>query len=633
MTFCYCFADSYKAQEDSPSRSGGSIFYFLKEGMRDNHVVHSLFYFKDQTGHTYVSEGSEPKLTTDDYSRFCERLRVAAVPTVGIWIDDQEKKVVVARDAFGLVPIYYLYQPGKFILFSTSLKDIRLHPLSSAYTRANYETIWSYLSLASVNGSYDSGTFFQAVQLVLPGTLVEFSSNNHQVTRYLELNRSRWAHLSSLQEYGEEFKFRFGESINRCLNQASKAGSLLSGGLDSSSIVSLLRFLHPRLPATGYFIDTDLHDHTKPDYRRDSYYCQKIVEHTGIALNTCVLPPRDTADLTVDYIRSFFYPLEILSVSSSFTLLDAAKRDGCEVLFTGHGGDSIVGFGLEYLDSLWADSDWAGLSAGFGRLVIQDAYRPLREKIGKERLMNNLLSDFVLQKAGQDLRAGNLLGGIEDVCDAWKHLGLSSAVLSRKILKRIKKKVGNGRAGTLRSARRPLEGERSNVSFSSLIRDLPLAERDGYLDLFVNQNILGLDDYYALANKHGLTVVHPYFDRDLYELSLSIPLEWLFDNGRGRGHMREGLRGIMPESVRCRTNKGEGSPRIAETARDAADVFGDYLNDSSEVWRFVDKDIFFKNLSALKSPNLKGSEAFRVAFETHRTTFLAIWLYECQVTT
>ncbi|MBL7929802.1 MAG: asparagine synthase (glutamine-hydrolyzing) [Bacteroidia bacterium] len=164
---------------------------------------------------------------------------------VGMWsfvIYDHRKKILFAsRDRFGIKPFYYLHS-GKQFFFGSEYKTLKASPLFS--NDINTCQVMRGLQLGWI--SYHDETYFSKLK-ALPAAhhlTFEIETGNLSVTPYWDMETGRYSHLS-FEEKREKFLELFTESVSIHLRSDVQVASCLSGGLDSSAIVSMVQKLHP----------------------------------------------------------------------------------------------------------------------------------------------------------------------------------------------------------------------------------------------------------------------------------------------------------------------------------------------------------------------------------------------------
>ncbi|MDB9746425.1 asparagine synthase (glutamine-hydrolyzing), partial [Candidatus Pelagibacter sp.] len=149
--------------------------------------------------------------------------------------DKKEKKILCARDRFGLAPFYYLYKNNQF-LFASELKSILLSGLSSK--EINKQNLYHYLSLLWSPGPE---TIIKDIQKLQPGHYLELNltTKNFKISKWFQINFEPDEKLSLLDWQQLIFEKLEKSVINSTLSDVPLSCGL-SGGLDSQTIVGIL---------------------------------------------------------------------------------------------------------------------------------------------------------------------------------------------------------------------------------------------------------------------------------------------------------------------------------------------------------------------------------------------------------
>lgn len=149
--------------------------------------------------------------------------------------DKESGKLTCGRDRFGIKPLYYFRENGVFA-FSSEIKS--LMGLPGFNFKINTQQLFDYFSLLYVPGS---NSIFSSIHRLGPGELLEFDLNAGSLRTW------KWWHpvfspQKSIddQEWQERIRQTLQDSVKRWSMADVDIGCSLSGGLDSSSIVSFL---------------------------------------------------------------------------------------------------------------------------------------------------------------------------------------------------------------------------------------------------------------------------------------------------------------------------------------------------------------------------------------------------------
>ena len=166
---------------------------------------------------------------------------------IAIW-DSKARDLFLARDRFGIRPLFYTKQ-GEELVFASEIKAILVAPGVHGYINpVALDQIFSYWSTLSPN------TIFESIYELPPGHYMRIVDGNIHIDRYYEVSfpavfanpqktkivgESRRPLIES--EYLDEFRQRLIDSTILRLNADVPVGSYLSGGIDSSTVSAIIK--------------------------------------------------------------------------------------------------------------------------------------------------------------------------------------------------------------------------------------------------------------------------------------------------------------------------------------------------------------------------------------------------------
>ena len=150
-----------------------------------------------------------------------------------IW-DRAENSLWLARDRYGIKPVYWSQQRGLFV-FGSESKAILSHPGIDA--ELDHAGLLEYLSFQNF---FTERTLFRNVSLLPAGCCLEVRPGEAAtVTRYWDWDFREPDHAASEADYVEELKRLFAQAVKRQLVSDVPVGAFLSGGMDSGSITAV----------------------------------------------------------------------------------------------------------------------------------------------------------------------------------------------------------------------------------------------------------------------------------------------------------------------------------------------------------------------------------------------------------
>lgn len=150
--------------------------------------------------------------------------------------DRKNKKLTLARDRYGIKPLYY-WQNNKVFLFASEIKAFLKHPQFSA--DLDTETLLEYFTFQN---TFTYKTLFKDVKLLQPGHFMQFKFKyglKIETKQYWDFHFEEEKTIRTESEYQEELDRLFKQAIKRQLVSDVEIGSYLSGGIDSGSIVAV----------------------------------------------------------------------------------------------------------------------------------------------------------------------------------------------------------------------------------------------------------------------------------------------------------------------------------------------------------------------------------------------------------
>jgi asparagine synthase (glutamine-hydrolysing) len=422
----------------------------------------------------------------------------------GMWSfvihDRVGKKIFAARDRFGIKPFYYLRTKDMFA-FASEIPP--LLPLLGRKPSPDNQSIFDYLVFN--RSDQTERTFFEEVRKLQHGhsLSIEWPEDNHQEA---EVRIKKWYDLrSNLREPFRnpgEFRELLSSAIGLRLRSDVPVGVCLSGGLDSSSIVSIL-----------------LKDFQKQDLNTFSAIYGKgqpgdetefIDEYKPLLKNMFfTTPSADTlhADLA-DFVKAHAEPIPSTSPYAQFKVMQLA-RDKVVVTLDGQGADEELAgyhyfFGFYFKDLL--------KQARLGKLSLEMFYYLVRHR---SLYGIKTFPYFLLPKGLKTRLRVNEKGYLHD--------DFVAAYRS-----------GNSIAGSLYDS-------------GSL--------QDALLDHFEYklEHLLKWEDRNSMW--FSLEARVPFLDYRLVEKTLATPADRIIKNGMTKHLLRESMKGILPETIRLRRDK------------------------------------------------------------------------------
>ena len=437
-----------------------------------------------------------------------------------------------ARDRYGEKPFLF-GGDERFFAFASEYKALLQHPGLSLdidemrLLRAAYNP--------STGLDADRQTVFRSVQQLLPGEAMEVDVRTlaRRIWRYWEITPREALDGRPEPEIFAEFRELLTDAVRLRLRSDVAVGSCLSGGLDSSAIVCIVRGLlgddAPYNTFTGRF----------PGTHADEWsYAEQVVRATGVRSH--VVEP--TAERFIDDLPDFMWfnelPVGGSSQYAQWSVFRLAKENGVTVLLDGQGSDEILG----------------GYEQYFAKYV-----QALRDAGGDARLAREL----PLIRERYPLALTPPLRSLRDRLPfRFRHWLSNRRGIGTNLLYGLRPDIA--------------QQIRRETALPTLPRFNPLANalvQDSFGRFLTT--LLRYGDRNSMA--HSREVRLPFCDHRIAEFVMCLPPHLLMGEVQTKRLLRESMRGILPEGIRTRWNK-QGfrppqelwfqSPRFLAMARD-----------------------------------------------------------------
>ena len=475
-----------------------------------------------------------------------------------LW-DELNKKLLLARDRFGIKPLYYCIVEGE-LFFASEIKA--LLPFLPAVT-TNTSALAEYLTFQY---TISSQTMFESIHELPPGHYVVAENGVVTTTKYWDVSyKVNFGKSAAYFESG--LRERVDDSVAVHLRSDVEVGAYVSGGLDSSLIYALasdqsgagLKAFHGRFP--GY------------DGFDESRYAHDVVEARRGVLEVRDISAQDFVDNIAKVIYYLDQPVAGPGAFPQFMVSELASKH-VKVVLGGQGGDEIFGGYARYLIAYFEQCIKAAIDGNYknGNYVVTiesiipnlgvlQEYKPLIQEFWRDGLFGPLDQRFLrLIDRSHDMR---------DEVD-WKQLDIT-AVYGRFY------EIFNSRNNVDKEA---YFDSMTHFEFKTLLPAL-----------------LHVEDRMSMA--HGLESRVPFLDHPLVEFAATVPADVKFKDGRLKYLLRSTFGNDVPMSVMNRRDK-LGFPVPLST------WFSDEL-----------RDFFFDTIASMESKARPGlnPDAIRQNFE------------------
>jgi asparagine synthase (glutamine-hydrolysing) len=440
-----------------------------------------------------------------------------------IW-DGGQQILFCARDHFGVRPFYY-HRSDRVFAFASEIRALWCLP---EVPRLLDETrVADYLGRTELDRA---STFYRDVVHLLPARSIAVGRGRAAVRRYWELDGSRELRLASDEEYDEAFREHFTRAVRGHVRSPFPVGSMLSGGLDSSSIVGVAKKLLAENEGTRLHTFSGVFDHlTQCDERA---FINAVIAGGGIDPHHVVSDRLDPwADVDA-VLREQQEPFSGPFLFVRRALCGVARDLKVRVLLDGSMGDVVVPHGLGYLTELVRQGRWwrfAVQTLALKRTIYLKYDVPLRSLVWDRGIRP--LVPAALEKVWR----------LRNRASAPRRRPGWPPIVNPSFASRIHlaERLTDLRSDFARPARTAREEQRRFLS-SGLYHTFGVTGR--------------------AAAAFGMTASHPFANPRLAEFCLALPPEQKLGQGWSRLVFRRALADVLPDEVRWRRDKSNLQP-------------------------------------------------------------------------
>jgi asparagine synthase (glutamine-hydrolysing) len=298
----------------------------------------------ERAGHHFRTQGDTEVLLhlyEEHGERFAERLR--GMFAIAIW-DARPRRLVLARDRFGIKPLYYRAADGELAFAS----ELRALPRGDI----DLEALEAFLAFNSIPAPL---TIFKEIRKLPPGHLLSWESGRVELRRFARPAPTEELREDEEAELVEELRSRLRDSVRAHLVSDVPVGVLLSGGVDSAFLAALAAEESSE-PLRTFSIGFEERSFNELADAR------LVAERYGTQHRELVLRP-DAALLLPALADAFDEPFADSSALPTYLVSQLAAAD-VKVALSGEGGDELFGGYYTYAADLLA-----ARIGGFARLA------------------------------------------------------------------------------------------------------------------------------------------------------------------------------------------------------------------------------------------------------------------------
>jgi asparagine synthase (glutamine-hydrolysing) len=413
--------------------------------------------------------------------------------------DSRAESLFLARDRYGVKPLYYYSDDRNFAFASNLLPLIALTGMQEVDPEQRY----AYFRL-----NYTAGrkSILKNIGKLLPGECLKVKGDKTEIQQWYQAapERQERASLYSLMD----------DAVKARLHADVPLGAFLSGGLDSSIIAALAIKHKPDLNTyTIGFRDAEYFD--------ESPFAQIVAKHIGSRHQSFLLSEDDFLSELDRFFDAMDEPFADSSAFNFYMLCLHAGRE-IKVALSGDGADELFKGYRKHVAFELSNKTWLISLAAIGAFFTPGSAG------SRESFMANRIRQF---------HKFRKLSGLTD----WKKIEALSCISSAEELEKL------------------LSGPSQNRYFNDLFRDSDrysgIPSEDAFdLSVVLEGDMLVKTDRFSMF--HSLEVRNPFLDKRIVEYALALDRREKIRGPRTKLVLRREFSKLLPQSILSRSKKG-----------------------------------------------------------------------------
>ncbi len=419
--------------------------------------------------------------------------------------DKRETTLFLARDHFGINPLYYTVADG-LVIFASEIKAILQHPLAPREVDlTGLDQVFSFPGLVSPR------TLFKGIESLKSGHYLRIKGSGVGQTEYWDLDYPKAGEVVADRPesfYVERLSELFSQSVSYRLQADVPVGFYLSGGLDSSMVAAVIRQASPNIQRHSFSIGFTEKEICELKYQT------LMAQHVESRHHSIIFDWPEIADNLKAMIYHSECPVKETYNTCSMALSKAASSNGITVILTGEGADELF---AGYVGYRFDQSGLRGSSNGDMGAILEEEIR--------ERLWGDAdLFYETDQYAFREVKSALYSSALNEVFDEFDCLNFE--LVNKDRLK----------------DRHPIH-QRSYLDFKLRLSDHLITDHG---------------DRMSMVN--SVEARYPFLDIDLVEFSKQIPPELKLNELTEKYILRKVAEGLVPPEIINREKYGFHAP-------------------------------------------------------------------------
>ncbi len=500
----------------------GEIFNFreLREGLRTNGIEFRTESDTEVLLQLFIHQGERCLDKLKGFFVFCA-------------YDKQEQNLFIARDRFGVKPLYYAHDDDKF-LFGSELQSIVAYGIKK---EIDFDSLHTYLLLNYIPAPY---TIFKGVHKLMPGHWLCVKNSQLTIQSYYSIPYHRDKLSSDSYETAQlNFRKLLEESVQRRLVADVPLGAFLSGGVDSSVVAGLAKRHKPDLHTFSIgFKDEKFFDET--------IYAHLVSKHFGTEHTVFSLTNDEISAHLNNILNSIDEPFADSSAIAVY-MLSRETRKHATVALSGDGADELLGGYNKHA------AHYRALNPGIAETAVR-ILKPIWMLTPKSR---HAPFSNTFRQLDRFARGA----GLSSPDRYWRWATFATDRQADKLLR-------PGVNGLSQVRRKEWLTE---IPPKESLNDILLAD----MKLVLPNDMLTKVDRMSMA--HGLEVRNPFLDVDVVNYLFTLPDSFKIDTKMRKKLLQDAFREMLPAELYNRPKKGFEVPLLKWMRKELKGVIKDEL--------------------------------------------------------
>jgi asparagine synthase (glutamine-hydrolysing) len=466
-----------------------------------------------EAGDCKFRSNTDTEVLLHGYRRWgIERLldRLDGMFAFAVW-DQDKRRLVLARDRLGEKPLYYSWD-GARLVFASELRSLLAANLVERSIQP--AAVRAFLAFGSVPAPL---TIVRGISTLPPANYLTLGDGHLQLRRYWQLSFQEDPDITEVRAIEEMGRLLY-ESVQSRLISDVPLGVFLSGGLDSSTIVGLMREASPSARIRTF----------AATFQESEYSEGPFAQHVAQRFNTEHTERQISAGEVLTELPKIIQAMDQPTIDgiNTYFISKITRESGTVVALCGIGADELLGGYRQFIDVARLARIWSRLTSIPGGAA---------------------LASGMLRWAGSDRRVAKLRTQLRQQysCEA-SYLAVRGLMLGEMLARLIPKEV-DGEADGFEAV------EYLRTFSDSSVQDI--RNRVSLLELSVYMHNQLLRDTDVMSMAHSLEVRVPFLDHRLVEFIATVPASVKFA-APPKGLLRKLMKTRLPPEIVSRPKFG-----------------------------------------------------------------------------